>query len=223
MKNVYKSIIGVISMMILLSGQVAHSAQIASSDIENDGTWTIGTTALSFEDTAQIGMFGLAPTAGNEVMHFNNGIAGANGTNTITFTGTPLAAGQYTVLIDVGNYNNQPLATFNHETNVGMTAGGTFITPTATATPDPAFGTTETWTYSYTIAPGDPLIGQDIGFTITVPAAAQARNVAFDNLRINFVTAQNGTQGVPTLSVWGIFFLTLMLGLWAKRESSLVK
>ncbi len=67
-------------------------------------------------------------------MHFNNA-GGGNGTNFITFAGTPLAVGDYTVTIDVGNFNNAPFPTFDRVLDIGMTAGGTLLTPTSSNTP----------------------------------------------------------------------------------------
>ena len=149
--------------------------------MDDNGDWTLaGDPALLFILGPQP-QFGFVPTAGSDVMHFNNA-GGGNGTNFITFAGTPLAVGDYTVTIDVGNFNNAPFPTFDRVLDIGMTAGGTLLTPTSSNTPTPALGQILEWSYFYSITQSDPLLGQNIGFTITVPFTGEDKNVAFDNL-----------------------------------------
>lgn len=208
--------------IVIFNSQLANSAVVASSTMENDSSWTLQTNVNSFYPPT-VAVHGFSPSAGSVVMHFNSGFSGQNGTNTITFSGTPLTAGEYTVTIDVGNFRNAPLPSFNATTDIGMTAGGTLIPPTSSTTPTPSRGQLVTWTYIYTITPSNASLGSDIGFSITVPSGTSnvSRNVGFDNLSIDFVAAAAaGSQAIPTLSFWGLGLLTLMLGFWANRKSN---
>ena len=153
--------------------------------IEDDGEWTLGTTDIQYVDAAG-GIYGITPTAGTEMFHFNNNGQPYAGTNFIVFETLPLAVGTYTASVDVGDFNNNPFATIGP---VGLTVAGTqpgtvgtLLTPTSSSTPTPASGTWETWTYSYEILPGDPNLGSNVGFSINVPFTGTTANVAFDNL-----------------------------------------
>ncbi len=191
---------------------ISQPVLVASSIIDNNGEWTIGVGAFQFFTGLTSG---ITPTAGTDVMHFNNNAANNSGTNTVTFAGIPLTAGDYTVTIDVGNFNNLPLSTFDPLTDLGMTAGGTLLVPTSSITPAPALGEILTWTYAYTITAATPGFGQDIGFTITVPNTGANQNVVFDNLNINLLAPALAPVTVPTLSEWVLILLSIMLGLLA--------
>jgi len=182
--------VAVLIMMFLITPVFARAAIIASNIMDNNGDWTLAKppAELFFISGPSAG---IVPTAGTDVMHFNS-INSADGTNFITFAGTPFAVGDYTVTIDVGNFSNLPFPTFDPVLDIGMTAGGNLLTPTSSNTPTPALGQTLQWTYSYSITPTDPLLGQNIGFTITVPFTGVNGNVAFDNLNIDF-----SATGVP--------------------------
>jgi len=84
--------VAVLIMMFLITSVFARAAIIASSLIENNGEWNSGTRAPQFLDPKP---FGFDPTAGITTLSFSNNPAGS-GTNFITFTGTPLAVGDYT-------------------------------------------------------------------------------------------------------------------------------
>ncbi|WP_372370977.1 PEP-CTERM sorting domain-containing protein [Candidatus Uabimicrobium sp. HlEnr_7] len=178
---------------------VANAEIIASSVIDDNGEWDLGVSDIQFLGAVA----GLVPTAGNELMHFNNLSPEFNGTNTITFAGTPLEVGNYVVTIDVGDFNNRPLASFDPATDLGLTAGGNLLAFDSSDTPLPASGTFEEFTYNYTITSDNLFLGQDIGFSITIPNNGTDANVAFDNLNIDFVAA------VPEPS---IYFLLGILG-----------
>jgi len=206
-------------LIFFFNVQIAYTAVIATSDIEDNGEWTIGTTINRFVDPTP---FGFSPTAGITAMHFNNGLLASTGTNTITFTGNSLSAGEYTVTIDVGNYNNQPFATIGE---IGMTAGGNLLTATSIIASTPASGDIVTWTYTYIITPSDTLLGQDLGFSITVPfdSTLGDPNVAFDNLIVDFVPPvlppASNPQGIPALSTWGLGLMIILLGFFARRRT----
>ena len=157
----------------LFSAQ-SFAAIIESSNIENDGTWTVEPTFIPFLPS---GTSGIVATAGSEYFHFNSSLTSTTGTNTIGFASL-LGVGTYQATIDVGNFNNR---FFPLSITVGMTAGGTLLTPSLSSTPAPALGAINTWVLDYTIGAGNALLGQNIGFEIT----GQDRNVSFDNLNIH--------------------------------------
>lgn len=53
---------------------------------------------------------GITPTAGSDMLHIQN-LGGREATK--SFSGLTLAVGIYTVTFDIGNFNNEPFATFN--------------------------------------------------------------------------------------------------------------
>ena len=126
---------------------------------------------------------GLTPTAGTQFLHFNP--SGAGGSRWLD-SGEVFAAGTYTFLVDVGNFNNAP---FPGSTFAGIRAGttaaiaGTTVTATTMSEAIPGSGVMLTWSYTLDLTAGDPLIGQTIGFEVGVAGGGNS-NVAFDNLRI---------------------------------------
>ena len=155
----------------------AFAGSLITDAIEADGTWTLGQAELAYLPAGS----GLTPTAGQVMMHFNaGGDAAAYGTSSINYSNA-LAAGIYTVRIDVGSFGNRPLASIGA---IGLTAGGQLLTPESSSTPSPAQGEFKTWTFTYNIQSAST---QQIGFRITVPQTGQQRNIAFDNLQIDFV------------------------------------
>ncbi len=190
----------------LYCATTSFAALIESSDIENDGTWTIGTTDLQFIGPC----CGIAPTVGAVGFHFNSGSTPAHtGTNSIVFAST-LQAGDYNVTIDVGNFNNAPFSDIGH---LGMTAGGNLLTTTTSNTPTPGSGVIEEWSFDYTIAASNSSIGQSIGFEIFVPfTGTGSKNVLFDNLQVNFEAST-----VPEPQTY-LLFLFCILGLLSQKR-----
>ena len=155
--------VAVLIMLFLITPVLARAEIIASSIMDDNGKWTLagplGGEFLDLVNDFSPLQFGFAPTAGTDVMHFATSSVAASGTNFITFAGTPLAAGFYTVTIDVGDFNNAAFCIFDRVSGLGMTAGGSLLTPTSTITPTPALGQILQWSYFYSIAPTDPLLG----------------------------------------------------------------
>lgn len=172
--------------LVLPSASAAYTI-VASDIVDDNGSWTIGILDQPFI-TGSGG--GISPTAGTDVMHFNNFSAGSTGTNSIEFSGVLLAVGDYLVTIDAGNFNNQPMITLD---DIGMTAGGTLLAPTSSSVPTPGLGQIEEWIFLYSIGAGDPLLGQDIGFSITAPFTGDFFNGSFDNLSIQYQVPEPGT------------------------------
>ncbi len=153
---------------------------IESSSIEDDQTWSVGTTNISFVDA---GSGITTPTDGGKAFHFNSGFSTTTtGTNSIVFNSI-LEVGEYQATIDVGNQNNAPFADIGH---LGITAAGSLLDIETFNTPTPSLGTIEIWTFTYLIDAQNPLLGQSIGFEIFVPFTSGSKNVTFDNLAINF-------------------------------------
>jgi len=178
--------VAVLIMLFLITPVFARAGIIASNIMDNNGDWTLEAPLGGEFLLGPRPEFGFVPTAGTDVMHYATSSVAASGTNFITFAGIPLAVGDYTVTIDVGDFNNAAFCIFDRVSGLGMTAGGNLLTPTTTITPTPAPGQILQWSYSYSIAPTDPLLGQNIGFTITVPFTGIIANAAFDNLNIDF-------------------------------------
>jgi HpiC1 cyclase len=154
------------------------AADLITDPIEADTTWTLGQT----ENAYLPAVAGLTPTAGLVMMHFNSDAGhGSYGTSFVNYT-NKFALGTYIARIDVGSFDNQPLATIG---SVGLTAGGQLLTPDSSSTPTPAPGEFRTWVFAYT----NSLTSSNttIGFRISVPVTSQDRNIAFDNLRIEFI------------------------------------
>ena len=84
----------------------------------------------------------------------------------------------------MGSFVNRPLATVGA---VGMTADGQLLTADVSSTPAPAQGEFRTWTFTYTNRLSSS--AKTLGFQISVPYTGEQRNVAFDNLRIQFIPA----------------------------------
>ena len=158
------------------------AADLITDAIEADGTWTLGQAELAYLAAGS----GLTPTAGQVMMHFNaGGDAAAYGTSFVNYTNR-FAAGTYIARIDVGSFANRPLAAVG---SVGITAEGQLLTPDSSSTPTPAPGEFKTWVFVYT----NILMGSDqrVGFRISVPNTGEQRNIAFDNLRIEFIPKPN--------------------------------
>jgi hypothetical protein len=157
-------------------------ADLVTDAIETDGTWKLGQAELAYLPAGS----GLTPTAGQMMMHFNaGGDAASYGTSFVTYTNR-FAAGIYIARIDVGSFVNRPLAAVGP---VGLTAAGQLLTPDSSSMPTPAQGEFRTWVFAYT----NSLVCSDamIGFQISVPYTGEQRNIAFDNLRIEFVPTTN--------------------------------
>src|SRR5262245_19298648 len=164
------------SLCILTVACRATAALLISDPVEPDATWTLGQSALPYLPAGS----GLSPTAGEQMMHFNaGGDIFAYGTSSVLYTNR-LAAGTYTVRIDVGSFTNRLLATIGA---IALTAGGQLLTPDSSSDPTPAQGEFKTWVFTYG---SQTTTTQQIGFSITIPGTGQARNIAFDNLRIDF-------------------------------------
>ena len=207
-KKMIFSVVGLTFVLLLgftLSVQ-AVPINVASDIMYDNGNWSPASDFLSGT------VAGIAPTAGTDTMHFSSNDASTLGPNFITFAGTLLAAGDYTATIDAGNYNNFPFATIG---NIGMTAGGTLLTSTSTNTPIPGSGLIEEWTFSYTIELSNSFLGQNIGFSITVPFNVTPSNSSFDNLNIYFEAA---TVPEPTtIALLGIGMVGLAGGVIRRR------
>lgn len=126
-----------------------------------------------------------------QAIHSNNASAGWSGLTYLPTAGIT-APGTYTVAVDVGNYNNQPMAIID---DIGLRAGSNFLTPTISVTPSPASGTRETWVLNYELTQAD--IDQGLSFGIDIPTTGAYANASFDNLIISqtlFATAGSVTE-----------------------------
>jgi len=167
---------------VLATTHQLMAASLITDAIEADGTWTVGQAELAYLPAGS----GLTPTAGQVMMHFNaGGDAASYGTSFVNYK-NGFAIGVYIAQIDVGSFVNRPLAAVGP---VGLTAGGQLLTPDSSSTPTPAQGEFKTWTFTYT----NSLLCSDkkIGFEISVPNTGEQRNIAFDNLRIEFIPNTN--------------------------------
>ena len=208
----------VLLIVFLLSwSNAVQAVSVASSIMDDNGEWTLGTTSTSFLTGT---VTGITPTAGTDTMHFLSDDTGPfSGTNFIVFT-HQLAVGTYTTTIDVGNYDNFGFPPISF---IGMTVGGaqpvtvgTGLSASAGSFPVPPSGTIREWSITYDILPGNPQLGSAIGFAITVPTTNIARNVAFDNLNIDFVAAPSSVPE-PITATLGLMGLGV-LGMAARRR-----
>lgn len=192
-----KSISLVVSALVLSTS--ANAAIIATSIMDDNGEWSTGNAVNQFLPS---GTVGLIATAGTEIMHFNSVDSIYSLQSGISFSGVLIAAGTYTVEIDVGNFANLPLPEIDL---IGMTASGTLLSPSATVNTAPALGVWETWMFEYIVPNGSGSIDATLGFTIDVATNGVNANIGFDYLRIDF-------QPVPVPSaVW--LFGSGLLGL----------
>lgn len=183
-----RRLIGASSLAAGLLGMVpAHAALLVSDPVQSQDGWTVSGNAIHF----LTGCCGTAPTAGTQYLHIQN-IGGRVASK--DFAGILLQAGTYTVSFDIGNFNNAPLADISQ---VGLTAGGNWLTASSELNPTPADSTVITWTEQYTIGSSDSLIGQMIGFRLVAPNTGANRNASFDNLRIEFVAATTSNLPEP--------------------------
>ncbi|MDB4796794.1 thrombospondin type 3 repeat-containing protein [bacterium] len=148
---------------------------------------------------------GIVPTAGNQVIHFNNAASGGvlrGGIVSTVFPGTIAIPGTYVATIDVGNFNN---AAFSVIDVIGMTIDGQLVDSTVESTPEPALGTIEEWSFHYEISNEHLLVGGEIGFYIEVPNIGNSVNVedranaSFDNLSISISNADSDGDGILDL------------------------
>ena len=189
----------------------ANAAIIATSVMDDNGEWSIGNSVNQFMPS---GTAGLTATAGTQVMHFNSQLGVYSSQSSISFNGVLIAAGTYTVELDVGSFDNRPLAEIDL---IGMTASGTMLSPSATVNTYPAAGNWETWMFEYIVPNGSGLIDSTLGFTIDIVTNGVDANIGFDNLNIDFQAAS--PVPVPA-AVW--LFGSGLIGLvgFARRKKA---
>ena len=146
------------------------------------------TGGFQWSSTNNTGPFGYT-SVGSE-LHTNNSSTAWSGLAYLPFNGVD-APGTYTVYVDIGNYNNAPYA---NVANIGLRAGGTFLTPVESTTPIPSGGTKETWALTYEVTQAD--INAGIDFGLYVPTTGQNYNTSIDNLIITQTIEPN--QGAVT-------------------------
>ena len=173
-----KKLLAILCLTQIALASPMIAALIISDPIEDDGTWTLDTTVFQYHPAA----YGLTPRAGTVMMHMNNNCTCYSGTNSIIYTNTVIS-GSYIVSLDVGHWNNADLSTVGP---IGLTVGGKLLTAGSSSTPRPALGQFETWRFAYSFTPGNTNIGNRVGFQISVPYTGLSRNIAFDNLRIDY-------------------------------------
>ena len=157
------------------------AADLITDAMENDGAWTLGQSQTAYLPAIE----GLTPTAGQAMMHFNSGgDCACFGTSFVNYSNR-FSVGTYIARIDVGSFTNRPFSTIE---SLGLTAGGELLTPDSSSTNTPAPGEFTTWVLVYT---NTSCAGKTIGFRISVPGTGEMRNVAFDNLRIEFIPDTN--------------------------------
>ena len=143
------------------------------------------TPAVSFNPPAEFEFYsgtvaGLTATEGSEIAHVN-----ANSPANIYYDfGLINQAGHYTVLLDIGDFDN---ADFPDAITSAIYSGGTDASLIGTQIPgqtlinlQPVSGRWFTWRYEFDIAVDDPLIGQSFGLNFDVGSSG-SHNVAIDN------------------------------------------
>jgi hypothetical protein len=193
-------------IIALMAAGDLEAVVIVTDPVEDDGSWTVTGNSLHFLGVTA----GISPTAGSVLMHLQN-VGGREGTK--SFTGNIVAAGSYTVTIDIGNFNNSPFADFNLALT-GLTANGTVLTPTTSDSTVPPDGGILTWTRTYDIGPADPSIGDTLGFRISLPNSGVNQNASFDNLTVSYVVPEPSTAAFLFAGLSG-----LVLGRHRQRQS----
>ena len=189
----------VISLFTGLSS--LQGAVIYSDTVENNGTWT--TFFGGFYATGN----GLTPTAGSNYLaatttaQEQRGFYDANlGTHTV-------GAGTYVVTFDIGITNSFAFANritptigltgnLSSSANISNDNGARLLNTLDAGDVSLVSNTTfptavgfETWTLTYTVAPGASVIGQNLGFWAkfyTGDSPSAAKGYAFDNFSVNF-------------------------------------
>ncbi|MEB3341021.1 hypothetical protein [Okeania sp.] len=170
---------------------------VIENDIEDDGEWTVNSEQHFFPDGAE----GCKATAGSKTLGMANSFPEYGGKAFVNFD-FPLLAGDYTITIDVCNFDgpkdqNGVSAELAHADYIGLTVGGdkdntgTLLTTaieTSSLKPRVTWGETKEWSFNYTFADNDPNLGAKIGFLIDTPAKGEFRNMSFDNLKIKITT-----------------------------------
>lgn len=141
-------------------------------------------------------------TEGAAALHFNSGSTAAG--SAYHELGVIAGPGIYAVTIDVGDYNNQPFPASVSGLRIGGSDAdnlGTLVGSQIIDQPTPPSGGWETWTYTLVVADGDPLIGQTLGFSFTVPYTGVSENLAIDNLRFGTPLDSDGDGLIDALDI----------------------
>jgi len=166
---------------LVTAGGFASTSSLASPTssfgFSSSSVYVSGWTSNAGFDTYSGGIqwnygYGNSPNTG-----FLNGI---NRTMSQTLTGSTLAAGTYTLTLDVAKFQDAR----GFDLSASFLAGSTALTASSSTTPTPTDGTLLTRSYSYDVSELDPLIGQTLGLNFSTIGDTAAM---FDNVRVDFV------------------------------------
>ncbi|MCH7227128.1 hypothetical protein [Haloferula sp. A504] len=188
--------IGAVSCSVTL----AHGTVIYSDAVEDNGTWTriFGGFYPSTNPSPTAGSAYLAATTDN--LNQRGFYDAALGTHQV-------AAGTYVVTFDIGIRSDFAFAdritpiigltgNLSSSANINGDDGARLLdtldagdVSLVSSTPTPTGEGFETWTLTYTVAPGASVIGQDLGFWAkfyTGDDPATQKGYAFDNFSVDF-------------------------------------
>lgn len=166
----------------LVFSSLSYSQILLYSDpVEDNGAWT-GWSNLN-GDQFFPSIVGLSPTAGNDILHYNEtdslsiNPSAANGTTSHAFNLS--SGGDLTFSLDIGDFNNAPFGTPSSISILqGTSTLGTLIGTT------PSSGNWETWSFSTSI---DITAGSNFSIIIDAPPTGIEENTAFDNFRVTVI------------------------------------
>lgn len=210
-----------LTMALLVAPIVCHAAVIVEDDVEGNGdvsaitgtivvAWAgwggVGSPADNYFsgllDPAKDDDVGVGGPADQLPLEAVNGLVPfANGGAVIGVGyGGTVAAGTYTLTMQVANWSNAGFSPI-----VGLTLGG--LSPTGSgANPHPAPGDDEIYTYTFAVATGAPEIGNGLGLTFGLGATA-GENAAVDHVIIDFTPIPEPTSGLLALVSVGAIVL----------------